>query len=94
MEIAINEAKGKLSGLIKAAMGGEQVLLTKHGRPVAEIKPFAAAKTKAEKLALLKKVAAEATTGATTGAKALAVEKRPDAAHASDFLYDNGGMPS
>ncbi len=59
MEIAIHETKGKLSGLIKAAMDGEQVLLTKHGRPVAEIKPFAAAKTKAEKLALLKKVATE-----------------------------------
>ena len=34
-KIAINEAKAKLSALVKAALDGEQVVLTKHGRPVA-----------------------------------------------------------
>jgi len=85
MEIAINEAKGKLSGLIKAASSGEQVLLTKHGRPVAEIRPFAAAKTPTEKHTALKAIAAQTAKKPNFG---------PDAAHAADFLYDDTGMPS
>jgi len=85
MEIAIHEAKGKLSGLIKAASSGEQVLLTKHGRPVAEIRPFAAAKTSVEKLTALTAIAAQAAKKASSG---------PDAAHAADFLYDDTGVPS
>ncbi|WP_420428564.1 type II toxin-antitoxin system Phd/YefM family antitoxin [Kordiimonas sp.] len=48
MEIAINEAKEKLCTLIEVAASGEQVLLTKHGRPVAEIRPVAVAKKRAE----------------------------------------------
>ena len=44
MKIAISEAKAKLSALVNAALAGEQVILMKHGRPVAEIKPLAAKK--------------------------------------------------
>lgn len=85
MEIAINEAKAKLSALINAATRGEQVLLTKHGRPVAEIKPFAATKTPIEKLTALRRIAKRASERCTQG---------PSAAHSADFLYDDTGMPS
>jgi len=84
MEIAINEAKGKLSGLIKAAAGGERVLLTNHGRPVAEIKSLSSAKTPIEKLSALKRIAAKA---------ALKGHPGPDAVHSADFLYDDTGLP-
>ncbi len=85
MEIAINEAKGKLSGLIKAAQKGEHVVLTKHGHPVAEIRPLAQSKSPAEKFALLEEISVRAAKKACAG---------PDAAHAADFLYDDDGMPS
>ena len=37
MELAIREAKARLSELIAAARNGERVIITKHGRPAAEL---------------------------------------------------------
>lgn len=85
MEIAINKAKGKLSGLINAALKGEKVVLTKHGAPVAEIKPISPSMQPAEKLAAIRKIVKQAQAKYTEG---------PDAAHSADFLYDDEGMPS
>ena len=38
---SIAEAKTQLSRLIDRAMGGETIMITRHGHPVAEIKPVA-----------------------------------------------------
>ncbi|MDE0663205.1 MAG: type II toxin-antitoxin system prevent-host-death family antitoxin [Candidatus Dadabacteria bacterium] len=84
-KIAINEAKAKLSALVKAALDGEQVVLTKHGRPVAEIKPLTNTKTPAEKLAALEKILIEARSERISGVSA---------AEADNFLYDDNGLPS
>ena len=35
---SVAEAKNNLPRLIKLAMGGEEVVITRHGKPVAEIK--------------------------------------------------------
>ena len=37
MEISVREAKARLSELIAAARIGERVVITKHGRPAAEL---------------------------------------------------------
>lgn len=37
MELAIREAKARLSELVAAARNGERVIITKHGRPAAEL---------------------------------------------------------
>ena len=37
MEWAIREAKARLSELVAAARNGERVIITKHGRPAAEL---------------------------------------------------------
>ena len=37
MELAIREAKARLSKLVAAARNGERVIITKHGRPVVEL---------------------------------------------------------
>lgn len=37
MEVAIREAKARLSELVAAARNGERVVITKHGRPAAEL---------------------------------------------------------
>ncbi len=85
MEIAINEAKGKLSALINAALRGEKILLTKHGKPVAEIKPLTGFISVAEKKKALTGILACAKAKKTSGASA---------ATADHFLYDETGMPS
>ena len=37
MELAIREAKARLSELVAAARNGERVIITRHGRPVVEL---------------------------------------------------------
>ncbi len=37
MELALREAKARLSELIAAARNGDRVIITKHGRPAVEL---------------------------------------------------------
>lgn len=37
MELALREAKARLSELVAAARGGERVIITRHGRPAVEL---------------------------------------------------------
>ena len=37
MELSLREAKARLSELVVAARNGERVIITKHGRPAAEL---------------------------------------------------------
>ena len=37
MELAIRDAKARLSELVTAARNGERVVITRHGRPVVEL---------------------------------------------------------
>ena len=87
MKISISEAKAKLSALVNAALAGEQVILTKHGRPVAEIRPLLAGKkSPAEKLSAIQRIAAGSKTKRLDGVAA---------AEADNFLYDDDtGLPS
>lgn len=85
MEIAVSEAKAKLSALVDAARSGERIILTRHGRPVAEIRSFPRAKAPAEKLAAMEKIAEEAKNKDTGGAPS---------GEADHFLYDDEGLPS
>ena len=39
MDVSIAEAKNRLSKLIRAVEGGEGVVITRHGRPVARLAP-------------------------------------------------------
>jgi prevent-host-death family protein len=39
MDVSIAEAKNRLPELIRAVEGGEEVIITRHGRPVAQITP-------------------------------------------------------
>ncbi|MDP2698745.1 type II toxin-antitoxin system Phd/YefM family antitoxin [Thalassospira sp.] len=85
MEIAISAAKGHLSALIKAAREGKQVLLTRHGRPVAEIRAIAPAMTAGERIKQMTQISHKAA--------AMAQDDVP-ATRAADFLYDDTGMPA
>ena len=39
MDVSIADAKNRLPELIRAVEGGEQVVITRHGKPVAQITP-------------------------------------------------------
>lgn len=40
MELALREAKARLSELVTAAQNGERIVITKHGDPVVELVRF------------------------------------------------------
>jgi prevent-host-death family protein len=46
VDISIAEAKNRLSQLVRAAEGGESVVITRHGRPVAQLMPAPARRRK------------------------------------------------
>lgn len=48
-EVGTFEAKNKLSELLDRAEGGEEVVITRRGKPVAKLVPIVAAKTQQER---------------------------------------------
>lgn len=84
MEIAISSAKGLLSSLVRRALHGEEILLTRHGRPIARIVPIEHVPDAEEKRALLREISEAVVHKQTAG---------PCAARSQDFLYGEDGMP-
>jgi len=41
MNVPISEAKARLTDLVRRAEAGDEVLLTRHGRPVVRLAPLA-----------------------------------------------------
>lgn len=39
MDVSVAEAKNRLTELIRAVEGGEKVVITRHGKPVAQLAP-------------------------------------------------------
>jgi prevent-host-death family protein len=88
MEIAVSEAKGRLTDLVRRAEAGEEVVLTRHGQPAVQLTPVArksADEVRARRRAAIERVIREAR------------ERGPDggstAARSQDFLYGDDGMP-
>ena len=48
MDVSIAEAKNRLPELIRAVEAGEQVIITRHGKPVAQITPAPASHRKVQ----------------------------------------------
>jgi len=81
MQIAVSDAKALLLDLVRRAEAGEEIVLTRHGAPVARITTVTS--TAAERRAAIdeaRKAAAVALPG-------------PPAERAADFLFDENGMP-
>jgi prevent-host-death family protein len=83
MEIPIPDAKGRLSELVRRAEAGDDVVLTRHGKPAARLVSIGRKTSREEKRALL-----EALRGSGKGSFG------PDAARSQDFLYDDYGLPA
>lgn len=81
---SVSEAKGRLTDLVRRAEAGEEVILTRHGRPAVRLVPVRAVADRAERRRLLETARREGARKAVEGAGAAASQ---------DFLYDDEGLP-
>jgi prevent-host-death family protein len=84
MKIAVSEAKGRLTDLVRRAESGEEIVLTRFGRAVARLVPETVRPSAADRRTLLEEARRAGRRSASKG---------PDAARSQDFLYDETGLP-
>lgn len=84
MRVSVSDAKGQLTELVRHAEAGEEVLLTRHGQPVAQIVPVRPKYDPAKRRAAFEAFRDSASKKITPG---------PSAARSQDFLYDEHGLP-
>ncbi|HEY9568876.1 MAG TPA: type II toxin-antitoxin system prevent-host-death family antitoxin [Thalassobaculum sp.] len=85
MEVTVSDAKGRLTDLVRRAEAGEDVILTRRGRPAVRLVPVSPTLTNEKKAARIAAIVADAKRKIRPG---------PDAEHCSDFLYDDKGLPA
>jgi prevent-host-death family protein len=84
MRVAVTNAKGQLTELIRRAEAGEEVVLTRHGRAVARLVPVETAVAPAERRKLLDAIRSSGAARARPG---------ESAARSQDFLFGPDGLP-
>jgi prevent-host-death family protein len=84
MDVSVSEAKAQLTELVRRAEAGEEIVLTRFGRPAARLVPAVAKPGAAARRAILERVRTAGTAKARSGAAA---------ARSQDFLYDEAGLP-
>ncbi|KQX38937.1 prevent-host-death protein [Devosia sp. Root436] len=84
MDVSVSDAKAQLTDLVRRAEEGEEIVLTRHGTPIARIAPVKKHLTPSQRRAILDEVRGTGTASYGDGT---------DAAHSQDFLYDEDGLP-
>jgi len=85
MDISVAEAQARLRELVERVTAGEEIVLMLDGKPAARLAPAQAAEGDLEeRRRKLLDLSAEMASRAVPG---------PDAAHASNFLFDEFGLP-
>lgn len=87
MRVALAEAEGQLTDLVRRAEAGEEIILTREGQAAVRLTPIerpSPPTDPAERLRILKEISARGRAKATPGVSA---------ARSQDFLYDNDGLP-
>lgn len=84
MHVPLSDAKARLTDLVRQAEAGEEVVLTRHGRPAARIVPVTPTPSGAVRTQLLARLQRSA---------ARNVHRGPEAARSQDFLYGDTGLP-
>lgn len=91
MNIAITDAKAQLTELVRRAEAGEDVVLTRHGKPAAVLR--AAVENPNAKLSAEAIVARRRRLLEIAEKSVRDLRPGPDAARAADALYDDDGVP-
>lgn len=84
MQISVTNAKAQLTELVRRAEAGDEVVLTRHGRPVVRLAPVKAPVDREARRGLIEEIMKSAAGKASPG---------PSAARSQDFLYDDEGLP-
>jgi len=84
MRISVSEAKSQLPDLVRRAVAGDEVILTRQGHEAVRLVPLKPAADRTARLTLL------AAVRMSGGAKA---SPGPSAARSQDFLYSEDGLP-
>lgn len=84
MDIPVTAARARLSELVRRAEAGEEIVLTRYGRPAARLVPAAPPPDERARRALIASVRAAAK---------LRIKPGPTAARSQDFLFDDRGLP-
>jgi prevent-host-death family protein len=83
VQISITEAKGHLTALARRAEAGEDVVLTRHGKPSVRLVPIIVKADRKARRTVLDAVRQAAYAKAASGLSA---------ARSQDFLYDDDGL--
>ena len=81
MHISVTDAKAQLTELVRRAEAGEEIVLTRHGQPVARLSTAHPAVGHEERRRILEAV------------RGCLADDGPSAARSQDFLYDEIGLP-
>ena len=84
MRISVTDAKSQLTDLVRRAEAGDEVILTRHGKPAVSLVPVRRAPDAQARAKLLQTVRTSGAAHATPG---------PGAARSQDFLYGENGLP-
>lgn len=84
MDISVTAAKAQLTELVRRAEAGEEIVLTRHGKPAARLVPAAPPPDERARRALIASIQA---------ATKHRIKPGPTAARSQDFLYDERGLP-
>jgi prevent-host-death family protein len=84
VQISVTDAKARLTRLVRRAEAGDEIVLTRRGRPVVRLAPIKAPVDREARRKLIAEIQASAAAKATPG---------PSAARSQDFLYDEDGLP-
>ncbi len=88
MRISLAEAETQLGELVRRAEAGDEIVLTRDGKPSVRLVPVEPPALTEEQIAARRKLMEEIR--AAGRAKA---SPGPDAAHSQDYLYDENGLP-
>jgi prevent-host-death family protein len=86
MQVSVSEAKAQLTDLVRRAEAGDDVVLTRHGKPAARLVAIRPVADRAHRRAVIE---------AARAAAAATLVPGPNAARSQDFLYDDEtGLPA
>ncbi|MEN0076802.1 MAG: type II toxin-antitoxin system prevent-host-death family antitoxin [Paracraurococcus sp.] len=84
MQVSVTDAKAQLTELVRRAEAGDEVVLTRHGRPAVRLVPVQHVPDAAGRRALMEELRRVGGAKARAGA---------NAARSQDDLYDENGLP-
>ena len=85
MDVPVKDAEGRLDELLDRAAAGEDIVLTREGKPPVRLVTSSVVSLPRFRPEVVEEITRSAASEALPG---------PDAAHSQDFLYDEFGLPN